>query len=184
MLLSSACVYKQSEDPLIVDAISDTVKRHPNLTEVTVSEEKFGSRSLSIGVVKGVLQKADVRKVELMMYRRLSLDLLKTPWPLSNGSKTSDAMGPNCECMHAGQCIVMLWFHFQHLIVSMRVHSATKGDLVQEHLIPAMKAGSLKILGVTLEDSSSVESILRELPHARVEELAIGLDTYPSEAVS
>ena len=54
MLLSSACVYKQSEDPSVVDAISDTVKRHPNLTEVTVSEEKFGSRSLSIGVVKGV----------------------------------------------------------------------------------------------------------------------------------
>ena len=50
-------------------------------------------------------------------------------------------------------------------------------DLVQEYLIPAMKGGSLKTLAVTLEDSSSVESILRALPHTNVEELAINLES-------
>ena len=63
--------------------------------------------------------------------------------------------------------------------VSVYVHSATTDDLVQEYLIPAMKGGSLKVVAVTLEKSSSVESILRELPHTNVEELAIALDTYP-----
>ena len=50
-------------------------------------------------------------------------------------------------------------------------------DLVQEYLIPAMKGRSLKVVAVMLEDSSSVESILRELPHTNVEELAINLES-------
>ena len=56
------------------------------------------------------------------------------------------------------------------------MYSATKEDIVQEYLIPAMKRGSLKVVRVRLEKSSNVESIFRELPQSNVEELAIKMD--------
>ena len=49
-------------------------------------------------------------------------------------------------------------------------------DLVQDYLVPAMRRESLKIVGVWLTKSSSVESIFRELPQSNVEELAIRTD--------
>lgn len=52
-------------------------------------------------------------------------------------------------------------------------------DMVQRYLIPAMKNRSLKILAAALEHCTSVESIFRELPHAKVEELAIVMEYYP-----
>lgn len=52
------------------------------------------------------------------------------------------------------------------------------GDMVQKYLIPAMKSGSLKTLALTLKKSSSVETILRELPHTNVEELAIVMEKH------
>ena len=65
------------------------------------------------------------------------------------------------------------------------MYSATKEDLVQEYLIPAMKRGSLKVVSVRLANSSNVESILRELPQSKVEELAIEMvDDWYSEEVS
>lgn len=58
-------------------------------------------------------------------------------------------------------------------------------DMVQVYLIPAMKRGPLKMLAVRLDNIFSVESILRELPHTKVEELAIAIDQQNpySEAV-
>ena len=67
--------------------------------------------------------------------------------------------------------------------VSVYVHSAATDDLVQEYLLPAMKGGSLKTLAVMLENISSVESILRELPHTKVEELAVVLMGNPDSKV-
>ena len=77
VLLSSACTQEEGEDPSVIGAISDAVKRHPNLTEVTVSNKEFVSRSLFIGVVKGVLQKADVQKVDTKKNK---------DWPLDQGT--------------------------------------------------------------------------------------------------
>ena len=66
------------------------------------------------------------------------------------------------------------------------MHSATKDEMVLEDLIPAMKRGSLNVVGVVLETSSSVERILRVLPQSNVEELAIEIehDYHYSEEVS
>lgn len=83
-MLSSA--HAQFEDPLVVGAVTDAVKRHPNLVEVTVREGCSGS--ISAGVVKGVLQKPDVHKVNVM--KSLSLDRY---------SKITAAM--NRECLLA-----------------------------------------------------------------------------------
>ena len=73
-------------------------------------------------------------------------------------------------------------------VLCVYMYSATKDDTVlQECLIPAMRRGSLKVVGVSveLENSSSVESILRQLPQSNVEELSIGLYTTTySEEVS
>ena len=73
-------------------------------------------------------------------------------------------------------------------VLCVYMYSATKdATVLQEYLIPAMKRGSLKVVGVSveLENSSSVESILRELPQSNVEELSIGLYTTTySEEVS
>ena len=96
VLLSSACPQEEGEDPSVIGAISDAVKSHPNLTEVTV--RRIVSRSLFIGVLKGVLQKADVRKV---VAKESCIEYFK-----GQHSKTSDAMGPTCECMLACACIV------------------------------------------------------------------------------
>ena len=65
--LYSVCVQEDTVDldPSVVGAICDAVNRHPNLTEVTV--KGFGRRSIITGLVKGVLQKAGVRKVDVMV---------------------------------------------------------------------------------------------------------------------
>ena len=49
---------EDDKDPIVVDAVSDAVRRHPNLIEVTVGRDC--SLCLTSGVVKGVLQKANV----------------------------------------------------------------------------------------------------------------------------
>ena len=95
VLLSSACTQEEGEDPSVIGAISDAVKSHPNLTEVTVRRIDIDSRSLFIGVLKGVLQKADVRKVVAIESCKEYLE-----------GQHSDAMGPTCECMLACACIV------------------------------------------------------------------------------
>lgn len=78
----------QVQDPSVVAAVSDAVKRHPNLIEVTVGEGCSGS--LSKGVVQGVLQKADVRKVDVM-----------ESWnTILNPQKLAHAMSSECEYMH------------------------------------------------------------------------------------
>ena len=69
-------------------------------------------------------------------------------------------------------------------VLCVYMYSATKEDVVQEYLIPAMKRGSLKIVGVRLAKRSSLESILRELPQSKVEELAIEMDEYYCSCVS
>lgn len=56
--------------------------------------------------------------------------------------------------------------------------SGTVNDTVRDYLIPAMKRGSLKTLAVRLKNSSSVESILKELPNTRMEELAIAMEHH------
>ena len=58
------CVHSQEAEYSVINAVSDAVKRHPNLVEVTVG---YGCRgSPALGLVKGVLQKEDVRKVDVM----------------------------------------------------------------------------------------------------------------------
>ena len=66
------------------------------------------------------------------------------------------------------------------------LYSGTKEDIVQEYLIPAMKRGSLKVVCILLTNISNAESILRELPQSRVEELAINImhDHYSEEVSS
>ena len=83
---------QDKEDPSVTDVVSDAVKRHPNLVEATLGWNC--SLSLTKGVVKGVLQKTDVRKVDVM-----------TSWnTILDHSETIDVMGPECECMHV--CVV------------------------------------------------------------------------------
>ena len=74
----------------MVDAVSNTVKTHPNLIEVTV--RRHCSESLSMGVVKGVLQKTDVRKVDVM-----------DSFYLDHHSKSTDGM--SCECEYLYVCV-------------------------------------------------------------------------------
>lgn len=77
----------------------------------------------------------------------------------------------------------MQWFHIylrnSNHTINLLLSSVAINDMVQKYLIPAMKNGSLKILAAALEHCSSVESIFRELPHAKVEELAITMEYYP-----
>ena len=70
----------------MVDAVSDAVRRHPNLIEVTVGRDC--SLCLTSGVVKGVLQKANVQKVNVMESWNTILD---------HHSKPTDVMSPECE---------------------------------------------------------------------------------------
>lgn len=79
MLLSSA--HACAQDPSVIDVISAAVKRHPNLIKVTVGD--ICSEPLIVGVMKGVLQKADVQKVDVM--KSLILD---------HSSKAANMMDP------------------------------------------------------------------------------------------
>ena len=79
----------QKEYPLVVGDLSDTVRRHPNLTEVTVRQSC--SRSLAFGVAKGVLQKVDAQRVDVMMRWITTLDCYSKPTAL---------ISPNRECIH------------------------------------------------------------------------------------
>ena len=78
---------------MIINAVSDAVKRHPNLVEVTVGWRC--SKPPALGLVKGVLQKEDVRKVDVLDNQFIVLDLL---------SKSTDVWNSNCECLHV--CVV------------------------------------------------------------------------------
>ena len=82
-----------------------------------------------------------------------------------------------CLCSVCSVCTCSLCVH---------LYSGTKEDIVQEYLIPAMKRGSLKVVCVLLANISNAESILRELPQSRVEELAINImhDHYSEEVSS
>ena len=148
---------QDEEDPSVTDVVSDAVKRHPNLVEVTLG---YGCSVFRFGeVLKGVLLKADVRKVDIM-----------ESWSFVRYSETGHLMSPECECLHV--CVASaVRVCMCSLCVSM--YSAVMDDLVQDYLIPAMKRGSLKVVGVRLRKRSSLESILRELPQSKVEELAI-----------
>jgi len=152
------------------------VRRHLNLTEVTLGAGC--SATLSRGVVRGMLQKIGVQKVDVV--NSLVLDQVIY-------SKTSGAARPECECV----CVCMhVSLHAEAGLMLTPVcvcvcSSAATVDMVQEFLVPAMKSGSLKTLSVMLEKSSSVESILKELPHSSIEELTIVMDRHfhYSEAV-
>ena len=88
VLLLMVYIHSQrAEDPLIISALSDAVKRHPNLVEVTVGSHCSGSST--VGVVKGVLQKEDVRKV----------DVVKSHYPIYHFSKPTDVWSSECECL-------------------------------------------------------------------------------------
>ena len=167
----------QVEDPSVIAALSDAVKRHPSLIAVTVGEGCSGS--LSRGVVQGVLQKADVQMVDVME----SWNTILNPH-----SKLAHTMSPECEysLMHACAHTVMHGFSFQLAacvyciiyVIYKCMRLGTVNDTVQDYLIPAMKRGSLKTLAVRLTNSSSVDSILRELPNTKMEELAIAMEHH------
>ena len=86
-------MHTQRDDPSVADAVSDAVRRHLNLTEVTLGEGC--SAALSRGVVRGVLQKIGVRKVDVVN----SLVLDQAIYP-----KTSSAAQPECECECVCEC--------------------------------------------------------------------------------
>lgn len=155
----------ESVYPSVVSAVIDAVKRHPNLIEVALG--RWCSESLSRGLVIGVLQKADVQTVDV-----------KDNVNFHHHSKTIDAMSPTCECMRA--CIMLSCSSFIFsCCYFVYAHSVdTLNDMIQEYFIPAMQKGSLRRLAVRLEKNSSLESILRELPHANIEQLAIVLDYH------
>ena len=89
MCVTTYCVHSQDdEDPSNINAVSDAVKRHPNLVEVTVGRDC--KRPLALGVVKGVLQKEDVRKVDVVENRFAIFDLF---------SKSTDMLSSECECL-------------------------------------------------------------------------------------
>ena len=77
----------QPPSVVAISAISDGVKRHPNLVDVTVT--KGYSSFLFRGVVQGVLQKGNVRKVE--------------SWSPSRQSKS---LGCECMCMPVYHAVV------------------------------------------------------------------------------
>ena len=54
----------EKEDLSVINAVGNAIRRHPNLVEVTVGRDC--SVSLTSGVVKGVLQKANVQKLDVM----------------------------------------------------------------------------------------------------------------------
>lgn len=86
----------QRDDSSVADAVSDAVRRHLNLTEVTLREGC--SAALSRGVVRGVLQKIGVQKVDIV--NSLVLDQVIY-------SKTSGAARPKCECVCVSMCPCM-----------------------------------------------------------------------------
>ena len=66
--------------------MSDAVRRHPNLIEVFVN---FCNALTALGVVKGVLQRADVQKVDAMDNIEFFID------------SQADVMSCECECILA-----------------------------------------------------------------------------------
>ena len=93
MCVTAYCVHSQGKGfPVIINAVSDAVKRHPNLVEVTVGWGCFGPPAL--GVVKGLLQKEDSRKVDVVGSWYIILGVL---------SKSTDVL--SCEC----ECLCVLW---------------------------------------------------------------------------
>ena len=162
MCVTTYCVHSQDdEDPLNINAVSDAVKRHPNLVEVTVG---YGCSVSPFGVLKGVLQKEDVRKVDVIKSRfTIGRSILK----LSSKCECLRICAVSAVCSRVFTCSLCVY-----------LYSALMDDLVQEYLIPAMKRGSLKAMGVWLKKSSNVESILRELPQSKIEELAIKMVHY------
>ena len=95
MYVTTYCVHSQDDEgPLIINAVSDAVKRHPNLVEVTV--DKDCSVFITSGLLKGMLQKEDaVRKVDVMESLTVVFDPL---------SKSTDVKSSECECLHV--CVV------------------------------------------------------------------------------
>ena len=91
MCVTSYCVHSQDGDDPVINTVSDAVKRHPNLVEVTVDDDCSGPPAL--GVVKGVLQKEDVRKVDVM-----------ESWYTPLHSKSTVVWSAECECLHV--CVV------------------------------------------------------------------------------
>ena len=91
MCVTAYCVHSQDDEgPVIIDTstVSDAVKRHPNLVEVTVG---WGcSVFTTSGLLKGVLQKADARKVDVIKSQFAFLDSL---------SKRTDVLISECECL-------------------------------------------------------------------------------------
>ena len=91
MCVTTYCVHSQDDEgPVIINAVinpvSDAVKRHPNLVEVTLGICCSGP--LALGVLKGVLQKEDVRKVDVM-----------EGWYTAPRSKPADVVISECECL-------------------------------------------------------------------------------------
>ena len=106
MCVTAYCVHSQDdeddEDPVIINAVSDAVKRHPNLVEVTL--RWIFSRPPALGLVKGVLQKADVRKVVMKSWY------------------TSKLLSCECECI---LCLCVVCVHM--FIVCLHVFSYRGG---------------------------------------------------------
>ena len=92
MCVTAYCVHSQDgEDPVTINTVSDAVKRHPNLVEVTVGWGRGGP--LVLGLLKGVLQKEDVRKVDV-----------KRNWYTEPYSKSTVVWSSECECLRV--CVV------------------------------------------------------------------------------
>ena len=87
MCVTAYCVHSQDDEDFVINAFSDAVKRYPNLVEVTVDWGFSGPPAL--GLVKGVLQKKDVRKV----------DVIESQFPIDPLSKSVDVWISECECL-------------------------------------------------------------------------------------
>ena len=92
---------------MIINAVSDAVKRNPNLVEVTV--ESDCCVFTSSGLLKGVLQKANARKVDVIESQLAFLYSL---------SKRTDVWNSECECLCV--CVVSAVCSHVHCVSTCR----------------------------------------------------------------
>ena len=83
--MHSQGVKKEAEDPSTIDAVTDAVKKHPNLVHLGVDRDC--RELLYIGLQKGGFQKAGVREVDAIKSRGF--------W----NSGLPATMSSKCECM-------------------------------------------------------------------------------------
>ena len=113
MCVTSYCVHSQEAEYPVINAVSNAVKRHPNLVEVTLGRGCSAWITYFTGVLKGVLQKEDVRKV----------DVIESQFPIDPLSKSADVWSSECECFCV--CVVLQCLHV--FIVCLHVFSYQGG---------------------------------------------------------